>query len=159
MFFVRALPQDCARRLADSDLAVRQQAEQHRLERDQLVQERDAARLAAGMMHASARASQKAVHSAIRSLDSVQQHVRLTQGAAQEVYRVSHSSVAAAPSEQRSALEAELKPPRMAMSSSWTGLAQSASQASSEIVAASVQVRQHDKRAQEAMGHSALYFA
>ena len=159
MFFVRALPQDCARRLADSDHALRQQAEQHRLERDHLVQERDAARLAAGMMHASARASQKAVHSAIRSLDSVQQHVRLTQGAAQEVYRVSHRSVAAAPSEQRSALEAELKPPRMAMSSSWTGLAQSASQASSEIVAASVQVRQHDKRAREAMGHSALYFA
>ena len=123
------------------------------------MKDRDAARLAAGVVHASARASHKAVHSAIQSIDGVQQHVRLMQGAAQQVYRVSHTSVAAAPADQRSALEAQLSPARMAMSSSWTGLAQSASQASSEIVAASVQVRQHDKRAREAMGHSALYFA
>ena len=69
----------------------------------------------------------------------------MVQGAAQQVAQVARRAVASAPAEQRAALMSQLTRPSMALSASQHGLAQSATRASSEIVATSEQVRMLNK--------------
>ena len=137
--------QDCVQQVAATDHEKRLQAEAHAQQKTQLAKERDAALVAVGSVYACDRASHKAVNRAIKSLAEVEQHARLAQGAAQQLAWVAHRAVAAAPAEQRAALAAQLAPPSMALSASRHGMAQSASRASSEIVASSKQVRQLNK--------------
>lgn len=112
-----------------------------------VVKQKDAAMVTAGGVYLCERAQHKKVHGAITSASEALQHACLAQGAAQKMGSLAHRALAATPAEQRPALQAELSRAQMGLSSSQYAMSQSVGHASKELVAASVQVRQHHKAA------------
>ena len=146
-FVVVRLTQDAAQRYAALDHAKRVQAERHEKQMKVVNQQKDAAMVTVGGVYLCERGAIKKVHGAIRSASEVQPQARLVQGAAQEAAKVARRAVSAVSASRRPVLEAELARREDRPIWSLHGMSQSVSRASSELVAASVQVRQHNKAA------------
>ena len=133
------------------DHKSRVQTEQHTGQMKVLQKQKDAAMVTANGVYLCERAQHKKVHGAINSASEVKPHARLVQGAAMAAAALARRAVDEVPISRRPKFEAQLARANLAVSSSLYGMSRSVSHASSELVAASVQVRQHQKAAHDYM--------
>jgi hypothetical protein len=116
-----------------------------------LGKQKDAALVTAHGVYLCERAHHKRVHGAITSASEVQPQARLVQGAAMAAADLARRAVDEVPISKRPKFEAQLARANQALSSSLYGMSQSVSHAGSELVAASVQVRECHKAAHDYM--------